>query len=122
MPIIDIEAVCGEQQDFAPDTVRRTADALGNALGMAKGKVWVRLRMIPKTMYAENETDAEFTPEPVFVRILRSRVPVGPDLEREIVSVTQAVAMCLGKPESNVHLEYAPPGLGRITFGGRLSK
>ena len=60
--------------------------------------------------------------EPVFVRILRSRVPSGPDMEREIEAVTKTVAACLGRPPADVHVEYAPAGLGRIAFGGRLSK
>jgi phenylpyruvate tautomerase PptA (4-oxalocrotonate tautomerase family) len=122
MPIIDIEAIGGEQHAVPNQVLRKTADALGDALGMAPGKVWLRLRVLPKEAYAESGTDAERTPEAVFVRVLRSRVPQGPDLEREIVAVTKVVANCLGKPEVNVHVEYAPPGLGRIAFGGRLSK
>ena len=33
-----------------------------------------------------------------------------------------AFAAIFGRAEAQVHVEYAPPGLGRIAFGGRLSK
>ncbi|MBL8306378.1 MAG: hypothetical protein JNM33_06755 [Rubrivivax sp.] len=122
MPIIDIEAVCAEPTEFGPETIRKIADAVGEAFQLAPGKVWVRLHTLPKSAYAESGTDVGQTPDPVFVRVLRSRVPTGEDLEREIIAATRIVASCLGRREQNVHVEYAPPGLGRMAFGGKLSR
>lgn len=69
MPIIEIDAVGLDQSGITHGTVRGIADALGEVMGMGPGKIWVRLRTLPGGAYAENGTDLEETPEPVFVRI-----------------------------------------------------
>lgn len=122
MPIVTIEAVAFDPDRISHDLVRRTADAIGQALGVAPGKVWVRLRALPKSSYAQSGVDAAQTPEPVFVQLLRSRLPGADQLEADLVAVTQAVAACLGKLEQDVHVEFMPHGLGRIALGGRVSR
>lgn len=121
MPIVEIEAVGLAPGDIGPARVQRTADALGQALGVAPGKVWLRVRTLPRGAYAENGTAAAATPAPVFVRVLLASLPGADDLEREVAAVTRAVAASFGRPEAQVHVEVAAPGFGRIAFGGQLS-
>ena len=34
--------------------------------------------------------------------------------------LTEAVARVCDRPQENVHLQYLPPGVGRVAFGGQL--
>jgi hypothetical protein len=57
---------------------------------------------------------------PVFVTVLKSRIPEGSALEDEIAKLTQVIAKVLNRPEANVHIFYQPDGAGRVAFGGKL--
>jgi phenylpyruvate tautomerase PptA (4-oxalocrotonate tautomerase family) len=81
--------------------------------------VWVKLHVIPSMQYAENGG----TPEglhPVFVTVLKSKIPRGGELEDEITRLTEAIAKVLNRPETNVHIFYQPDGADRVAFGGKL--
>lgn len=121
MPIVDVEIV-GAADDAVADAVsaRALADALGSALGTPAGRTWVRLRRLDGAAYAENGVELGPADWPVFVTVQHARWPAGAALGDELAAVTQAVARCVGRPPERVHVEYAPPGAGRIAFGGRL--
>jgi phenylpyruvate tautomerase PptA (4-oxalocrotonate tautomerase family) len=112
MPIIDIEIVETAQVD-----AQALADALGKAFGAAPGKVWVRIRNLPASQYAENDAP---TPHPVFVTVTASAPPVGAELHERIGQIVDAVARITRRPRENVHVEFQPAARGRIAFGGRL--
>ena len=112
MPIIDIEIVETTQVD-----TQGLADALGKAFGAAPGTVWVRIRNLPASHYAENDAPA---PHPVFVTVTASAPPEGAELRERIGQIVDAVARITGRPRENVHVEFQPAAKGRIAFGGRL--
>lgn len=118
MPIVDICWV----GDLPPGTdalAPRLADAIGDALELAPGRVWVRLHALPSAHYAEN---GGLLPGalPIFVTLLHARPPLGQALQAEVSALTTAVAKASGRPADRVHLAYPPAGAGRIAFGGRL--
>jgi phenylpyruvate tautomerase PptA (4-oxalocrotonate tautomerase family) len=121
MPILDIELV---QPDAArPPAAALTqalADAAGHALGAAPGRTWVRLRVLPATQYAENETAVAADELPAFATVLQTRPPQGEALDTEVERLTQALATCLGRDPQRVHVQYAPSAAGRQAFGGVL--
>lgn len=116
MPIVDVCWV-GDAPD--PELAPRLADVIGDALGAAPGRVWVRLTHLPAAHYAENGG----TPQdalPLFVTILHACPPTDAALRDEIATLTRALAGLSGRPAERVHLAYAPAGAGRMAFGGRL--
>ncbi len=116
MPIVD---VCWVGDAPGPDLAPRFADAIGDALGAAPGRVWVRVMHLPAAHYAENGGSLQGA-LPLFVTILHACPPTGAALRDEIATLTQALAGLSGRPAERVHLVYAPAGAGRISFGGRL--
>jgi len=120
MPIIDVELVVGEEATTPAGLARRLADTVARVLGAPPGRVWVRLRELPAGNYAENAVDLPAADLPAFVTVLHARPPTGPALAEEAKALGIAVAGCLGVPPERVHVEYAPPGSGRVAFGGAL--
>jgi len=122
MPILDIEIVASDSSPGLPaDLTQSLADAAAQVFSTPQGTVWVKIRVIPSVQYAEdNGTPAGVYP--VFVTVLKSRVPEGSALEDEIARLTQAIAKALDRPESNVHIFYQLDGAGRVAFGGKLVK
>lgn len=115
MPIIDVEIV-GPAVDVK--IVQPLADALGHAFKAAPGKVWLRVRALPPSHYAENH-DPE-PPAPVFVTILARHPPHGDALDRRVASVTEAVARITGCDSRHVHVLFEAATSGRLAFGGVL--
>jgi phenylpyruvate tautomerase PptA (4-oxalocrotonate tautomerase family) len=120
MPIIDVELVVSEGATTPAGLAQRLADAAAKVLGVPPGRVWVRLRELPAGNYAENAVDLAAADLPAFVTVLHARPPTGPALADEAKTLGIAVAECLGVPPERVHVEYAPPGSGRVAFGGAL--
>jgi phenylpyruvate tautomerase PptA (4-oxalocrotonate tautomerase family) len=122
MPILDIEIVSSDSTQGLPaDLTQSLADGAAQVFDSPPGAVWVKLRMIPSTEYAENGG----TPPdlyPVFVTVLKSRSPEGSALEDEVAQLTEAIAKTLERPAENIHIFYQPDGAGRVAFGGRLVK
>lgn len=115
MPVVDV--LWAGPPPAAPDELAAAlADAIGDALQLPPGRVWLRLHPVH---HAENGGPLAGAP-PVFVTLLHARPPVGEALKAEIAAVTAAVAAVAGRPRERVHLEYAAPGAGRIAFGSRL--
>ena len=119
MPILDIELV--QPDGAAPPAALLTqalADAAGRALGSAAGRTWLRLRVLPASHYAENEAIVAQGELPVFVTVLHARPPQAQALANEVQTLTQALAVCLGRAPQRVHVQYAPAAAGRQAFGG----
>jgi phenylpyruvate tautomerase PptA (4-oxalocrotonate tautomerase family) len=121
MPILDIELV--QPDGAAPPAAVLTqalADAAGRVLGAAPGRIWVRLRVLPASQYAENEAVVAADEQPVFATVLHAHLPQGDALAAEAAALTQALAACLGRSPQRVHVQYAPAAAGRQAFGGVL--
>ena len=117
MPIIDIELVEPAGTLSEAGLAQALADALGEAFGVAPGKIWTRIRSLPAANYAENHLSA---PNPVFVTVLASAPPDGEELRKRIAQTTEIVARLTRRPADNVHVLFEPAAKGRIAFGGRL--
>jgi phenylpyruvate tautomerase PptA (4-oxalocrotonate tautomerase family) len=120
MPIVDIELVLPKAEEIGKAWANALADALGAALSLPAGRLWVRLSRRAASHYAENGVPPHLTPHPVFVGILHAHPPEGEARKAEIAAITGAVAACIGRLPDAIHVTYAPPGAGRVAFGGAL--
>ena len=118
MPILDIEVV----GDYDPDhgVALKIADRAAVVLGADVGQVWVKLRHVPRELYAENGRGDPCPDQPVFVRVTKGVLQDVEELRAEALQLTQAVAEAVGRPAENVHVVYEPSATGRIAFGGKL--
>ena len=121
MPIVDVRLVSRKGASLKPNLARAIADAVGAALELPPGRVWVRLSAIAEHEYAENGTPDTEAPAPVFVSVLHAILPPQPALEAEAKLLAATIAGIVGAGAEHVHIEYAPPGKGRVAFGGNLS-
>ena len=116
MPILDIEIV--GQQPGDPPTERlaeRIATAVGTALGAPAGQLWVKVRKLSASSYAENGPPQQAMP--VFVRVLvRTRDPSIWPARAEGIAI--AVSEATARDRSNVHVIFEPDATGRVFFGG----
>jgi phenylpyruvate tautomerase PptA (4-oxalocrotonate tautomerase family) len=120
VPILEFELVASEASPSLPAGLAQSlADAAAQVFGASQGTVWVKIRVILSAQYAEDHGKPEGM-FPVFVTVLRSRVPEGSALEDEILRLTQATETILNRPEANVHIFYQTDGAGRVAFGGKL--
>ena len=120
MPIVDVELVAGPNGVVAPGLARSLADAVGRTLKSPAGQTWVRLHLLAREHYAENEWSVELSELPVFVTVLKRALPAEAELAAEVLALTDAIAKALGRATSCVHIEYAPAASGRLSFGGKL--
>lgn len=120
MPLVEIEVVGDDEAAGGQVTAQALADAIGQTLGSPVGRTWVRLRRLARADYAENGVAPGADGGPVFVTMQHAHPPAGAALVAEVAAVTQAVALCIGRAPERVHVDYAPPGAGRVAFGGRL--
>ena len=120
MPILDVEIIVAPDEPVAAYLAQSLADAAGRALDSPAGQTWVRLRLLPREHYAENESSLASTELPVFVTVLKRALPGPAELTDEITRLTGSVADLLRRNRNCVHVEYAPAARGRLAFGGRL--
>lgn len=120
MPIIDIQLVERDSKKIDQQLPQTLANQIGSELGASAGRVWVRMAVLPADHYAENNQAVADDHLPVFVTVLHARPPVGTERAREVAALTAVVARCTARRAERVHIEYAPPGVGRIAFGGAL--
>lgn len=121
MPIVDVEIVAGEEEVWAAARgAGALADVLGKVFATAAGRTWVRLRTLPASAYAENESRPGPGEWPVFVTVLHAHPPTGEARAAEVMAVTTAVAAWAGRAPERIHVQYAPAAAGRQAFGGRL--
>ena len=119
MPIVDIEIVLIPNETIQSQMVSELTDQLGEIFGSPKGGTWVKVRGLIESQYAENGQGREDV-YPVFVSVLKSRLPAQEDLQIEVEKLTATVAQICGRPPENVHVLYEPEGRGRVAFGGKL--
>lgn len=120
MPIIDVEIVVAPNGPVAASLAQALADAAGRALGSPAGQTWVRLHLLARERYAENESSLATTELPVFVTVLKRTLPGPAAMTDEIARLTGSIADVLGRHRTCVHVEYAPAASGRLAFGGKL--
>jgi len=80
----------------------------------------VKVSPIAAEHYAENNGGAPEAVYPVFVSVLKMKLPPPDRLQAEVVSLTAAVAQVCARPLENVHILYLPEGAGRVAFGGEV--
>lgn len=120
MPIVDVTLVVAPDATPAADLAQRLADAVGVALGSSDGETWLRMHVLARDRYAENQSTLAPDELPVFVTVLKRHLPRATALEREIAALVGAIAQVTGRATGRVHVEYAPAASGRLAFGGRL--
>lgn len=118
MPIVTLEMV-GDDLALPAERVQALADALGQLFGSPPGSTWLRVRSLSAAHYAENAVAADGL-RPVFVEVLERSLPPPDELAQRTRKIATAVAAELDRPAENVHVIYAPPGDGRVAFGGEL--
>ncbi len=120
MPIVTVELVVESADALQSDLAKTIADAVAPVFDSPDGQTWVRLHILDRAHYAENGAALELEALPVFVSVLKRQVPAAAELEAEVSLLTKAIARSVGRPIANVHVEYAPPALHRVAFGGKL--
>ena len=120
MPVVTVELVADSDRPLERNLAQALADAVGRVLNSPSGHSWVRLRMLPRDAYAENDALVDEAELPVFVALLDRQPPVGAELQSEVAALTHAIAQVVGRPANCVHVEFAPAAVGRVAFGGRL--
>ncbi len=120
MPILDVQLVLPEGAPLPAGLAAAIADAAGALLNAPAGRVWVRLSVLPAGHYAENGVAPADLPRPVFVTVMHADLPGAEGLAAQAWALADAVASVVGCDAGGVHIEFAPPGRGRVAFGGRL--
>ncbi len=120
MPIVDVRPVVSASQHLPADAAQVIADSIAGVLSADTGRIWVRLTELPKDRYAENGIVVDDNDLPVFVQVLHAELPTEDARVQEAKALAVAVAASLGRQVERVHIEYAPPGRGRVAFGGKL--
>jgi phenylpyruvate tautomerase PptA (4-oxalocrotonate tautomerase family) len=118
MPIVDVEIVGSESVDS--DLAARLADMAGEVFGSPPASTWVRVRLLPRHLYAENGTKTPEGWHSVFVTVLKAQRPTGAALETEVRALTEGIARICSRPSESVHILYESDAQGRIAFGGRV--
>ena len=118
MPVVRIEYVRDASEGPPRETLaQELADGIGRVLGSADGTVWVRLRGLDRSGYAENGGGgAAFSP--VFVEILLRDFERGPGLDARTLDLARELGRVLDRPAEYVHILYENPARGRMAFGG----
>ena len=119
MPIVDIEVVLKPDETLADEVVSELADRLGKIFGSPKNGTWVKVHEIAAHHYAENE-GKEQDVYPIFVSVLKSRLPAPDEMQKEVDTITDIVAQLCHRHPGFVHVIYQPEGKGRVAFGGNV--
>jgi phenylpyruvate tautomerase PptA (4-oxalocrotonate tautomerase family) len=120
MAIVTVELVADPDRPLGRNLAQSLADAIGRIFSSPAGQTWIRLRLLPRDGYAENDAVVEDGDLPVFVSLLERQPPTGAELEAEVTALTHAIAQVIGRPATCVNIEYAPAAVGRVSFGGKL--
>jgi phenylpyruvate tautomerase PptA (4-oxalocrotonate tautomerase family) len=119
MPILQVEIV-GKAPAGKGGLARRIADAAAVVLNVPPGRVWVRLRSLPRSQYAECGGAVPAAIKPVFVDLLKAAAAPEKARLKEAAALARAIAKVCARPVENVHIFYEPPARGRAAFGGEL--
>jgi phenylpyruvate tautomerase PptA (4-oxalocrotonate tautomerase family) len=118
MPILDVEIVLKPGEALGGGLAKELAQEASLVLGTPPGRTWVKLRALAPDQYAENGGGPPPGVYPVFVSVLKARLPSPDRLAREATGLTEAVAKACHRSPENVHVLYQPEAAGRVTFGG----
>jgi len=119
MPIVEVEIVLKPNEVIQDDTPSLIADQLGKIFNSPKDGTWVKLYQLHENNYAENGgRDNEIFP--VFVSVLKAKLPPPDELQIEVDKITSSVAQICNRPSTLVHVIYTPQGSGRVAFGGKI--
>lgn len=121
MPIVDVEIVLKPEETIRDSMVRELADQLGEIFDSSKNGTWVKVHDIPSDHYAENGGKEEGV-YPIFVSVLKSRLPHPDEMQKEVDAITGTVATVCHRSAGLVHVIYLPEGKGRVAFGGKIVK
>ena len=119
MPILNVEIIMRPDEHIRPELARELADRTGEIFGSSPGSTWVKVYLLARENYAENMTTSEDIC-PVFVSVLKAKLPSPDLLQVEVAKLTAAVAQICGRPQENIHIIYLPEGMGRVAFGGKM--
>ena len=120
MPILDVEVVLEPGEALRPELAGELADRAGEVFGALPGTIWVKLRVIPAAHNAENQASRPTDVYPVFVSVLKAKLPPIDERQHEVARLTEVIACICRRPPENVHILYLPEGAGRMAFGGTL--
>jgi phenylpyruvate tautomerase PptA (4-oxalocrotonate tautomerase family) len=120
MAILDLEIVLRPDELLAPGLAGDLAERCGEVLDSPPGNTWVKLHSVPREHYAENGGGPPEGVYPVFVSVLKARLPAPEALSTEVARLTAAVARGTGRSAEHVHVVYLPAGGGRVAFGGKV--
>lgn len=118
MPILDVEIVLRSDEILESELAQKIADEAGKIFGTSPGGTWVKMQFLPDQSYAENGGAKEV--HPIFVSILKSKLPSAAEMQKEVDLLTQAIARICNRPSENVHIIYSPEATGRVAFGGKI--
>ena len=119
MPILNVEIIMRPDESIRPELARELADRTGEIFGSSPGSTWVKVYLLARENYAENIIASEDIC-PVFVSVLKAKLPSPDLLQVEVAKLTAAVAQICGRPQENIHIIYLPEGMGRVAFGGKM--
>ncbi len=120
MPILDVEIVLKPEETLRAALASELADAAGEVLDSSPGQTWVRVRALERDRYAENGGGPPEGIYPVFVSLLKARLPEADQLKATALMLSERIAGICDRPRQNIHILYLPPAAGRVAFGGRM--
>jgi phenylpyruvate tautomerase PptA (4-oxalocrotonate tautomerase family) len=120
MPILDVEIVVRPNESLPRELAAELANRAGEIFGAPPGTTWVKVRSIARKNYAENGAGPPEGVFPVFVSVLKVKLPPPDTIQIEVVRLTEAIAQVCARPKENVHIVYLPEGAGRVAFGGKV--
>ena len=120
MPIVEVEIVLRPGESLEGGLAHELSNQTGLVFGTPPGRTWVKVRALPSEQYAENGGGPPPGVYPVFVSVLKARLPPPDRLAMEAAELTRALAAACRRPPENVHVLYQPEAAGRVSFGGRL--
>jgi hypothetical protein len=119
MPIIDVLIVGADEFAMQGGLSEALAQEFGRVLGAREGTLWVRVQAVPAAQYAENGPAPEELP--VFLDVLFYELPSQAVLQGQAEALANKAGQVLGRRSGCVHIEFKPPGKGRVAFGGKLA-
>jgi phenylpyruvate tautomerase PptA (4-oxalocrotonate tautomerase family) len=116
MPILDVEVVGPQAGDAPPEGLAECiAGEVGTELAVPAGQLWVTVRHLPASRYAENGPPNATMP--VFVRVL-ARTRDASEWPQRAGTIAAVVSKATGRERSSVHVIFEPDASGRVFFGG----
>ena len=119
MPILNVEIVTQPDEHIRPGLAMELANRTGEIFASPPRSTWVKVYLLARENYAENTGTSELI-SPVFVSVLKTKLPSHAVLQMEVAKLTNVIAQICNRPQENIHIIYLPEGTGRVAFGGRL--